>query len=117
MNAVATLERFQEIDRFNSYAQANAAEMAKSLVNVQGLEDIVALANGLQFEFSLDDVKEYIREKSRDSLTEEQLAMIAGGACTWTYTFSWTVVWTLAYAVIQAAAAAEVAVVIVLVAV
>jgi hypothetical protein len=103
---------FDEIDRFNAYAQANSASVAELLADIEGLEDLVSVANKLDFRFGLDDVKSYIRERSQSQLSEEQLAMVAGGGCTFTYTFTYLQVAAVIqlYAIAQVAAAAEVAV-------
>lgn len=98
---------FGEIERFNSYAAANPAAVAQMLADVKGLDDIVSVANRLNFGFTTADAQQYVREKTQANLTDEQLAMIVGGS-TWSLTFSWTLAWTLGVAVLQADIAAEV---------
>lgn len=116
MSAVA-LNNFGEIDRFNAYVRDNTATAAQLLADIKGLADIVKVANDLKFTFSLEDVQSYIREQAKTQLTEEQLAMITGGGCVTSFTFSYTAAWTLAHVAIQVEAIAEIGVAAIVVAV
>ena len=110
----AAAHRFDEIERFNSYARDNSAQMSTLLADVEGIEGIVKAANNLNFDITVSDVREYVRAKSSKGLTEEQLALISGGGSTVTFTSTATVANTVAAAeVIVAAIAAAVAVIVV----
>lgn len=103
MSAI-TVSGLSEIERFNRYALENVASIAELFADVRGMDDIVAAANKLNFVFSKADVDQYVRERTKASLSDEQLAMIVGGSTTqsWTSTWTWAISW--AFAVNSAAA-------------
>ena len=84
----ALAEKFQKIELFNAYAHEHPAVVGRLIAQAgdSGLDGIVKLANGLHFDFSTEDVREYVRERAKSRLTESELATIAGGDSTTTYT-------------------------------
>ncbi|MBO6785097.1 MAG: Nif11-like leader peptide family natural product precursor [Alphaproteobacteria bacterium] len=76
----------KEIERFNADVQANE-EMQKELVEAgSGIGSVVVFAKARGYDFSVDEVRDYIEANTGEALSEEQLDAISGGGVVHTNT-------------------------------
>ncbi|XWN30184.1 MAG: Nif11-like leader peptide family RiPP precursor [Devosia sp.] len=69
-----------EVKRFVDDLSANKKLLDEAQGKSTGIESLVSLAKERGYDFTVDEVKEYIRAESQHELSDEDLDAIAGGA-------------------------------------